>query len=417
MSEIQVIHSDKVHNKYIYLMFLLHPVLSMIMVFRWFRSSWAKNIVWLFTIFYGFTFYISPDSSNDAVRYKEMLIELADSDMSISAFFTYLFSETSSYIDFAQPLITFLVARFTTDYRILFAVFGFLYGYLYSRNIWFLVEKSPERIRFWSQFLLIFFAFILGMAGINGIRFWLATHLFFFGMIRLVYEQRKIGLWIVMSCILVHFSFILPCILLLIYRFFGNHLKVYFYFFIVSFFVSSLNLERINQVVSYLPEVLQSKSSSYLNEDYMKQVETEKSEKSWFFPVIKYAKTYSLVLLCIFIFWHRRTYLDDPAMRATFCAALLFYATFNVLNFIPSVGRFLTLSTMVMTAAIYWVSVWRPVGKIRRYLAATAPWFAFFIILQFRVMMGYSSYLLVFSNPVFSIFLEPDAGILDVVIK
>lgn len=417
MLDRQGINMDKSEGKYIYVLYLLYPVLSLWMVFKNYRASWAKNVVWLFTIFYGFTFYISSDSAADAVRYKDMLVEMGRSNLDFQSFFNLLFSESSSYIDIAQPLLTFLVSRFTLDHRFLFAAFGFFYGYLYSRNIWFLIEQGKTEVQFMNRFLLVFFAFLVGISAMNGIRFWMATHLFFFGTISLVFEQKKKGFWIAASAILVHFSFLLPLVLLLGYRIIGNHRKVYACLFFCSFFVAVLNLNYLNQFSGYLPKVLQAKSNTYLNEDYVQKVAEEKSEKSWFIPLINEGVSYALVLLVGMVLWHHQIYLLDPRVLRVFCVALLFYGVFNILSVLPSMGRFLSLSRLLLVAGIYWASISWEEGPLRQVLIFCLPFLFLFVLFQFRIMMGYSSYLLVFSNPLLSLFMHPDAGILELLMK
>ena len=43
-------------------------------------------------------------------------------------------------IDFVEPLISTIVSSFTSNYKILFAIYGLIFGFFYSRNIWILLK-------------------------------------------------------------------------------------------------------------------------------------------------------------------------------------------------------------------------------------------------------------------------------------
>lgn len=405
--------SNRRINIYPFLIYLLSPLVSIILALRNLRAPWAKDVVWLFTIFYGFTLYIASGSGADAVRYKDTLIEMAKSDLSLQSLGDLFYSEEGGYIDIAQPLITFFVSRFTDNYKFLFAVFGFFYGYLYSRNLWYLIDRAGDRISRWAGILLIIFAFIVGIASMNGLRFWTATHLFFFGLMPYIVEGRKKSLWISACSVFVHFSFVLPLVVLLIYMFFGNKLKFYFLLFVISFFISELNMELLTNATSIFPAIVQKKARSYMNEDYIENVQEVKASRSWFIGVSSKAVAYTIVVLALVIFLRREKYLEDEQLLHLFCVGLLFYGVFNILNAVPSVGRFLSLSKMLLISCCFWIYNRYPDVVLKRIIILAVPGLSLFLLLQLRIMAGYSSYLLFLGNPISAIFLPPDAGVLD----
>ena len=124
-----------------WILFFINPFSATIIAFVNYRSAFAKNILWLFVVYYGFTIVIS-DEGMDANRYRNNFIALTSNKISAKDFVDLLYQEETEYVDVAQPLITFFVSRLTKDPRILFAVFGLVFGYFYSRNIWFLLERA-----------------------------------------------------------------------------------------------------------------------------------------------------------------------------------------------------------------------------------------------------------------------------------
>lgn len=404
-------------SRYAYVLYALSPLLSLFFAFKNIRCTWSKNLIWLFTIFYGFTFYIASDSGSDAVRYKDTLLEMSRSDLTLESLLGLFYSGDSQYIDIAQPLVTFIVARFTDNYQILFAVFGFFYGYLYSRNIWFLIDRANVKINRGGIVLLVVFSLIVSIASMNGLRFWMATHLFFFGMMPLIVEKKKSGLWIAASAILVHFSFLLPFALLLAYLMAGDKLKLYFAIFVFSFFISELNPASLQSASSYLPQALQDKSSTYLNEEYVQGRGHEKSNRSWFILFSSKAIAYAVVGFAILVFIRRKRYLEKASLYSLFSVGILFYGVFNILNNLPSLGRFLSLSQMLLISVFFWVIIMYPGKALNRILFLCMPGFMVFVVLEIRIMLGYSSYLLLVGNPVLACFLHPDEGLFQFIAK
>ncbi len=121
------------------LVFLIWPFLALIESIKNYRESWAKNGIWLFVIFFGFTFV--PRIGNDSMGYIRQFHELHNANVSLYQILGRLYTEGSRSLDIIQILISFLVSRFTDDYRILFAIFGAIFGYFYSRNIFPLINN------------------------------------------------------------------------------------------------------------------------------------------------------------------------------------------------------------------------------------------------------------------------------------
>ncbi|WP_199117570.1 hypothetical protein [Pedobacter sp. ASV28] len=129
-------------NIFIWVIFLLSPIISLFVAFRNYRAPWVKNVAWAFIIFYGVNFFIY-DELMDANRYAEKLKNLHETEITTDNFLDLFFSdEESSYLDFAAPVTTFLISRFTDNYAVLFGAYALIFGFFYSRNIWFLLDLS-----------------------------------------------------------------------------------------------------------------------------------------------------------------------------------------------------------------------------------------------------------------------------------
>ena len=197
------------NNKELLLLFFLWPMLSLFICIVKRNNLWSKNIFWLFCIYYGYTFLI-PSEGSDAFGYAQNFIDFGKIDISTSNFFSSLYSNETNYVDILQPFISFLISRFTNDPRILFATFGMIFGYFYSRNLWFLFDKLNNRYSIIVGLYILVFALICPIWRINGFRFWTASQIFLFGVLPYLYEGNKKWISISALSIFVHFSFLFP---------------------------------------------------------------------------------------------------------------------------------------------------------------------------------------------------------------
>ena len=116
--------------------FLIWPFGALIRALRHFRAPQTKTIIWLFCIFFGFVFVIPENvpGAADSARYARQLIEAHNQPLSWSYFLSMLYAE-GGFVDIYQPFVTWLVAIFTDNPRILMAIFGAVFGFFYAQNL------------------------------------------------------------------------------------------------------------------------------------------------------------------------------------------------------------------------------------------------------------------------------------------
>ncbi len=158
---------NRLNHDGIYLFFIFWPFGTLLYAIKNYREVWARNIAWLYTAYFGFTFVI-PSSGADASRYAGALRMMSGSSFGLKDLFSSYMSEDSGVLDIAQRLVTFIVAKFTVDYRFLFAVFGVFMGYFLSRIIWYLTDRAPGKLDLFLYFdycKLLFSYWDLGYRG------------------------------------------------------------------------------------------------------------------------------------------------------------------------------------------------------------------------------------------------------------
>lgn len=394
------------HEAIYYLNFLLWPLGVLLVAMKNWKRPWSKNIFWLFSIFFGFLFIIPKDglSSPDCLRYVQMLVDFAHSDLSLKMLWDSFYSETSGSVDIFQPIVTFLVSRITDDPSILFAVYGCIFGYFYSRNIWYVLEQKRNNYSFIVFFYILTFALFNPIWNINGFRMWTAAHVFLFGTLPYLMEGNKKKLiWAGVS-VLIHFSFLFAVFILLIYLVFRNRLDFYFYFFLASAFISEIDLQWVQSSLTFLPDFLQPRIGGYANTEYAEMVRIGSMSDNWYVHFyVKGIKWVSYILVFYIYFFYRKTVYNRKNLLNLLCYSLLLFGSANIFSLVPSGDRFIIVAnTFIFPFFIIFISTY-PLKKALQYLSALSiPFLLLYCAISIRIGLDFMGLMTIFGNPFFA---------------
>jgi len=401
-----------------YLGFLVWPFGILLAAFKYWRRPWAKNVFWLFCVFFGSTFIISELGGADSDRYARLFIQYAHSDMSLSELWNSFYMLGSDYIDIASPLITYIVSRFTDNPNVLFTVFGFIFGFFYSRNIWSIMQRVEWKIPFIAAIYLFTFAIINPIWNINGFRMWTAAQIFLYGCLGYFFDGNNRRLAFAFVAIFFHFSFILPLIILIGYVFVKNRLTPYYVVFLITFFMKEIDLTIMQAYVDYLPGILRAKVTNYTNPEYAESISLMQQSLNWYVTFSNTVLTYVvLITVSTVYFFYKKQLEDNKELMRLLCYSLLLYSFANVFSFIPSMGRFHTVANTFMFAfmAIFLANQYKN-NAIQLIQFVCIPLIGLFAIVNLRSGMDYFGFLTVIGNP-FSVALVTDSQPLIDIIK
>jgi len=334
----------------IYLVFLVWPFLAVINALRNFRQPYAKNIIWLFITFYGATMVFVSDAL-DGARIISSFNAASQSGFNLVDNY---FIE-GGYLDILQPFLLYAVSKVTHDTRILFACMGFIFGFFYSRNLWFLIGITKDRDRRVLIFIFLF-SLIIPFWEINGFRMWTAAHILFYGISRYLYYGDKKFLFISLLSPLVHFSFFFAVVVILLFLLFRPSIKLSFLIFLIACVIQELNLD-IRALQSFFPAALQSKFEGYGNIEWAESVRKMHETMHWYAklynPVIEYLL--DSIMLLIFIFSRKIEFKNIDRNQSSFISFSLWFAAFSRLLSAMPFGdnyRFVIISNLFLTATI-----------------------------------------------------------------
>jgi hypothetical protein len=410
---------EKRNEFYAYLSLLVWPFGVMIDSFFHWERPWTKNVFWLFCIFFGLTFVVRRDSLDavDSVRIAQNLSNYAHSDMGFRDLWGSLYSEGTNNVDIIQPLLLFIVSRFTDNPIVLFTLYAIIFGYFSSRNLWFVLDHTKSK--FTATLFIYFLAFFLTnpIWNINGFRMYAGMQVFLYGTLPFLFDRnRKRLIWAGVS-ILFHFSLAVPLVALLLYTFLKNRTSIYMAFFLLSAFIKELNLESVRSFLSFLPGVFQSRVEGYTSLGYAEGLRSIGESISWFVPLSEKCLTWVTYALTLFIFLFERPLLKkrDDLIRL-FCFSLLLYGFANIASLVPSGGRFIGLANaFILVSFIIYISTIPENKSFSALSMLSLPLVVLYCIVNLRLGMDFFGLTTIIGNPIYAAFYPETVPIMDAI--
>lgn len=415
----EYIEQEKKGNSFwILIIFFINPFLSLVISSRDYLSKYSKNIVWFFCTFYGYTFYPIRNTM-DSFRHRQDFVQWAsEREMNFDYFMNRLYSEDVSFVDILMPLLKFLVSRVTDSPDFFYGVLGFIFGYFFSRNVFFLLNFYKVKLPLYSILFIFMFAFVVAPWEINSFRFWLATHIFLFGCFKIFTQKNKLSYLYIFITPFIHFGYIFAIILFAIYKLIGNKVTLYFIFFIFSILLNEVNVQSVKALI---PEtsvgVLDKKTSSYTSEGYIEDRAETAQQLNWYVGLKAKPVKYVTMLVVILIYFNYRKRLVKSELLPFFCIALfIFSLSYMLMNSIPVFGRYNRLGQLFLYGFLFLFFTkykddnitWYK--KIFPFHVAAA---ALFIIVDVRSSFDTMTIDAIISNPLLSVFYRSHEPIIN----
>lgn len=339
---------------------LVFPFGGLIYTLSHWREHWAKNTFWLVCIYMGAVFIYWPEGAvlgegADGGRYVIDLMNMYGSNISIKDILGQ-YQIDQHTMDLYQPLMTYFISRFTDNGHVLFTAFAIVFGFFYSRNIWYILEKLPNK-KLGGLFILVSLYFLIcPITQINGVRMWTALHVFVYGMMPYLLDRDRSKLWWILLTPFIHFSYLYVALFAIAFFILPYRLKtsgglmlyLALVFFIVTVFVNTLNLDAVGGMLAeYSPETYENRIEGYVNQNMANARAGAASMRNWYVAasgnIIHWV--YSLLLIALFPCINR-DFKNNPELICLYVFTLLMGGFANITALIPSGGRFQLLWQM-----------------------------------------------------------------------
>jgi len=411
----------------IWVAFLIQPFLTLLYAINNYRAPSTKNVMWFFTVFFGLTIAVGVESTgNDIVRYIDQVETIHLAGLQLTDWYNYHVSTRA--IDIVQSILALVVAQFTDNGYYMVILYGLIYGYFYSRNMWFVIDRLEGKLSTITIVLIICLFLVVPIWYINGFRFWTATHVFIFGLLPYLYSGKKRSLiWCFLTPFLFHFAFILPTMVLglfiILRPFMRGRLTIFFSLFLLSIFISEINIQQFNYFIdTYAPEAFAERSRSYRSEELVFRLRNASNIGSnlvWYAAIYRSALHWSLMAFLVVLFLKSRELIKiDTNLERALSFTYFFFAVGNVMSSIPSGGRYLTPAAMLATAII---TIYIQNGKhdklMRRTINFSMPLLSLFIVVSVREGLFLTSIATIIGNPLTAFFTIGDNISLNDILK
>lgn len=399
---------------------LLWPFGALVSALNRYKNPAAKNVFWLFCIYFGLVFIVPEgiEGVADSSRYTLQLIEMHKQDVSFESLLFVIYNPVDGYADLYQPLATWFVAVFTDDPRWLFALFAMVFGYFYSRNIWLLLGNAKYKITWYAVLVLVGFALVNPLWNINGVRMWTAAQIFVYGILLYTLKgEKKAGLLWMATTVLVHFSFLFPMAVFLLYLVLPDYTFFFFLFYIATSFVNEISLFAIRESLSFMPQVFQPRIEGYTSVDYALTVKEQAVQSAWHVKFAQLAGRLVIYTWVIWMFLQLRQWAHRlPELKKLFSFALFMGGWANLASLVPSGGRFTTITSMLMYAGFFvLLTSFKVNTKAMLIKSATLFFLLFFLVFQIRTGFEYTGFLTFFGNPVAGVLLNDQTPLIEYV--
>ena len=408
--------SIKARNKfYAYLLFIIWPFFALLLAFKDYKATYAKNIFWFFCGFWGYIMVIPGDGA-DAHYFRKKLLTYNQLDIDIISFILKVYDGSLDRGDYFEPLITFITSKFTTDFHVLFAIFGLTLGFFYSRNIAMLIRLGELKNKLFSWPIFLFIIFVIPIWYINMFRFWTAAHIFLYGILKFISTNRKGYLIFSFSTFLVHLSFTLPVGLLIGYLFFHKLRLIMILILIGSIFFSNMSISDIVEFVPQTYESLDERIASYTAKELVQQRSKQIEEGAWFLRWRLSILSYVIYINIITIYVFLRKYFNKSRLEIIYYFSALLLSISLIAGNIPGVERFLIVSFFLF-ATFFYLFIQRVKNNfwIRFLTLSLILPMVIFIIIEIRIGLGFMGPTMLMSNVITSLFFEHSVSFLDII--
>lgn len=342
--------------------FIFIPFLSFIGFIARAKNERNLWILFFFYLLFGLCFTLNFESGFDSLRYVDSF-EFMRYESFSDIYFANIIQE-GSIGDIYFPTVAWIASKIGGDnYHIMFLCFSLVFAIFTINSLKVFYANSQTSLP-WMYSLVVFI--LIGnnfIFNINGMRFWTAAWILLYGILTFYVVGKRMGLLWILITPLVHSTFIIPILLMIVAKFIGKFEKIWMLFLIVSVPFSYLSVSLIPAISNYIPELYIGKFDFYTDSQYV----LERSSGVGFTYLEDFMR-FCLMILEVYVLYkyfksERRNL--NWKLRPLFHFTIIFVAFANFFSAIPSVGRFITVALPLVVFFI-WIRSERQI--YRRYM-------------------------------------------------
>ena len=370
-----------------FLLFIFNPFLSAIDSLLNIKKRDSRILLYFWFLVFGMCL-CAVNKEADSFRYYNDFIR--DSKLTWNDYVAYItdyFSFQSAIKDIYTISVHYLVSRFTTNYHWVFLFYSAIFGFFYIKTVSFFA-KSTINNRTVFLILLLFLCFSNPIFNINGVRFWTAAWIAVYSLLKISYDKKYQYAILLLITPLIHASYFLVLVLLLLYLISRFFVKGWMVIFVLSIFVSAMSyLELFDSVLQFFPDFLQGMMASY-SENSERIASLEGAGEPLYARVLNALPNYYVLLLACILIIKKKSICVDANWERLFVMYLIIASFSNFTMSIPSTGgRYIQLSFPFL--AILWLKSYENLKQYNSIIIYGIPiCFAYSVLHWFRNVMS-----------------------------
>ena len=366
-------------------LFALWPFGAFLLSLLDIKSKSSALVFVLFSALFGYAFnfeFQSADSYRVALVFNEF--ELSSLNDIIVLY------KSGGMTDLYRNMMYGITKQFSNNPKVLFMLFGLVFGVINYYALRVIIREKDERYGIILSVIVFIFFVSNPITNINGARFWTATSLFFLASMNFLFYKNKRWLIGILLCPMIHFSYILPLIITLVFYFlqplFYSSSKVrrwlivaFFSSFILSFVLdtNAVNVNFLNDS-SLIPHSIARKIDIYTSEEVT--IAVKERRDSLFLTVSRlfsYSKRVFFFIFLLFIISKSKKYIMPNEYITKLLSFIIFFLTISyLLSFIPSVARFVYVGFSFVLVLFIRIYHFFPDSNMKRFILILLPVYA-----------------------------------------
>lgn len=344
-------------------LFLISPFMGLLTLFK---SKNKKFFEFFGVFFFGlvgslFVYVDGTDGHSHYQNAKEHYLNMSFIEFFERSYEIITFSATEGTTDMYLHVISFISASIFQTPALIHVITGVVLGYFFTNSV-LLLLKDHLFVRKGTILLgfIVLFLTIRSISALNSIRMWTAMWILFYGTYGYAVTKRKKYIYITLSSILVHFSYLVIIVPVVLSYLLRKRKSLMTFLFIASFFVSV----GFSTFSSFVPqtELLQNKQKYNVIDSHEDEIRFEErrelaeqaNKNKTFYAAFgtRIYLDYSIVGLSIILlifYWNRNI---DASLLFLITIGIGLYTFGNFATFSPSLaGRTKMISSIFITAA------------------------------------------------------------------
>lgn len=327
-------------------LFILNPFLSAINSLKNIRDGFSHRFLYLWFLIFGIAFCANNEAADSSRYVNDFVIEHSYMWEDYVYKLQQYWSFESNIKDIYTLSVNFFVGRFSDNYHWVFFIYAIVFGFFYIKSLRIFIRCEQTRSNIMFYLLLFLFCYSNPIFNINGVRFWTASWIAVYATLKIVVDRRYIYILLLAITPLVHGTFPIWIVALLVALLTSRFHKIWQVLFVVASFVTAVSfLDLLNDYSDKLPQFMQNQIWSYTQSELAQQkisgVLTEKLPL--YAQIFNALPGYFILVLSYIIVFNRRIFVQDELSKRLYQAVLVLSTITNFLSAIPSVGRFKSL--------------------------------------------------------------------------